>query len=76
MHFTQDSSINTPHFLKLILDKMARGVKYESKKPETSLYHHSLIKILIVAELSKRNNSSEDLLIENLPGEETQVKWR
>lgn len=70
MHFTEDFSIDIPHFLKLSLHKMARGVQSEGKKSETSLYHHSLINILIVVELSKRKKSWEDFLIENLLGEE------
>jgi len=71
MHFTEDCSINIPHFLKLSLHKMAKGVQSKGKKLKTSLYHHSLIKILIVAELSKRKKSWEEFLIENFPGEET-----
>lgn len=53
---------------------MARGVKSKGKKLDTSLYHHSLIKILIVAELSKRKKSWEDIPIEKFLGEETRVK--
>lgn len=68
MHFTEDCSINIPHFLKLSLHNMVRGVQSKGKKSNNSLYHHSLIKILIVAKLSKRKKSLEDFLIENFLG--------
>lgn len=69
-HFTEEYLINIPHFLKLSPHKMARGVKSKGKKPNTFLYFHNLIKILIVAKLTKRKNSCEDFLIENFLGEE------
>lgn len=56
---------------------MARGVQLQGRKPRTALYHHSLIKILLVAELKKRKKSWEDFLIEEFPGQEGQTKgWK
>lgn len=56
---------------------MEKGVQSHGKKPETALYHHSLIKILLVAEIRKRKWSWEDFLIEAFPGQETQIKgWQ
>jgi hypothetical protein len=39
------------------LGKMARGMIYTSKKPETSLCHHEIIKMLVRHELRKKNTS-------------------
>jgi hypothetical protein len=44
------------------LSKMARGVKYSSNKPKTSIYHHGLMKLLVVHELRKRGCSWKKLL--------------
>jgi hypothetical protein len=52
-HFEDGPKINFPYFLWMSLSKMARGVKSASKKLETSLYHHGLMKLLVVYELKK-----------------------
>jgi hypothetical protein len=49
---------------------MVRGVKFSSKKPKTNLYHHGLMKLLVVHELRKRGNSWKKLLTENIAQEE------
>lgn len=54
-HLFEDRRINIPHLLRLSLYKMATGVQFESKNPKTPIYHHSLIKMIVVAELSKRH---------------------
>lgn len=76
VHFTEGRHLNIPYFLRLSLHKMAKRIQSYSKKPETALYHHSLIKILLVAELKKQKRSWEDFLIEAFPGQETQTKGR
>jgi hypothetical protein len=43
-HFEGGPQIDFPHFLWMSLNKMVRGVKSASKKPETSLHHLGLIK--------------------------------
>jgi hypothetical protein len=53
-HFEGGPYIDFPHFLWMSLNKMVRGVKSASKKPETSLYHHGLMKLLVVHELRKQ----------------------
>jgi hypothetical protein len=53
LHFEGGPQIDFPHFLWMSLNKMVRGVKSSSKKPETSLYHHGLMKLLVVHELRK-----------------------
>jgi len=55
---------------------MAKGVYSHDKKPKIALYHHSLIKILLVSKLKKWKRSWEDFLIEAFPGQETQTKGR
>lgn len=64
-HFIEDSQMNVPHFLRLSLHKMARGVQSEGNNPETAIYHHSLIKMIIVVELSKRRKSWKTSSLKN-----------
>jgi hypothetical protein len=47
LHFEDGLQINFPYFLWMSLGKMVRGVRSSSKKPETSLYHHGIIKLLV-----------------------------
>lgn len=54
--------------------KWKKRAQYGSKNPETVTYHHNLIKIIIVEKLRRRHKSWEDFLIDNLLGEETQIK--
>jgi hypothetical protein len=57
LHFEGGPKMNFPYFLWMSLSKMARGVRSTSKKIETSLYHHGLMKLLVVSELKKRGSS-------------------
>jgi hypothetical protein len=52
---------------------MVRGVKSASKKPETSLHHHGLIKLLVVHALRTQGGSWKQLLQQNF-GEEGMSK--
>lgn len=60
--FEGGPKVNFPFFLWKILQNMLKGVKSMFKKLETSLYHHGLIKLLIVHELRKRNGSWKNFL--------------
>jgi hypothetical protein len=51
------------------LNNMVRGVKSASKKLETSLYHHGMMKILVVHELRKWDISWKKFLTENFSHE-------
>jgi hypothetical protein len=62
LHFEGGPKIDFPHFIWMSLNKLVRGVKYASKNPETSLYHHGLMKLLLVHELRKQGNSWKKLL--------------
>jgi hypothetical protein len=61
--------IELPHFIWMSLNKMVRGVKSASKKPETSLYHHGMMKLLVVHELRKIDSSCKKLLTEKISQE-------
>jgi hypothetical protein len=56
-HFEGGPQINFPYFLWMSLKKMARGVRSISKKPETSLHHHGLIKLLVFHSLKTQGGS-------------------
>jgi hypothetical protein len=62
LHFEGGPQIEFPHFIWMSLNKMVRVIKSGSKKPKTSLYHHGLMKLLVVQELRKRDNSWNKLL--------------
>jgi hypothetical protein len=61
-HFEGGPQIDFPHFLWMSLNKMVRGVKSTSKKPETSIHHHGLMKLLVVHALRKQGSSWKQLL--------------
>jgi hypothetical protein len=61
-HFEGGPQINFPYFLWMSLKKMARGVRPVSKKLETRLHHHGLIKLLVVHALKKQVGSWKQLL--------------
>jgi hypothetical protein len=61
-HFEGGPQIDFPHFLWMSLKNMVRGVRSVSKKPETSLNHHGLIKLLVVHALRTQGGSWKKLL--------------
>jgi hypothetical protein len=62
LHFEGGPQIDFPHFIWMSLNKMVRGVKSASKRPKTSLYHHGLMKLLVIHELRKQDISWKKLL--------------
>ena len=64
MHFTRVRMLSLPYFLFRNIEKMAHFVQ---KKPYpqqmSSLYHYSLIKIIVLHHLSLLNISWENLLL-------------
>jgi hypothetical protein len=64
-HFEGGPQIDFPHFLWMSLNKMVRGVKSASKKPETNIHHHGLMKLLVVHALRKQGSSWKQLLQQN-----------
>jgi hypothetical protein len=67
--FEGGPQIDFPHFLWMSLNNMVRGVKSSSKKPETSLHHHGLIKILVVHALRTQGGIWKQLLQQNFSQE-------
>jgi hypothetical protein len=53
------------------LKKMVRGVRSVSKKPETSLHHHGLIKLLVVHALKTQGGSWKQLLQQSFAQEKS-----
>jgi hypothetical protein len=72
-HFEGGPQINFPHFLWMSLMKMTRGVRSVSKKPETSLHHHSLIKILVVHALKTQGGRWKRFLQQSFAREKDEV---
>ena len=50
-HFVLGKELNFPYFLLKSLRKMCRGVQKSTSNPKSNVFHHGLIKVLIVAEL-------------------------
>jgi hypothetical protein len=53
------------------LKKMARGVRSLSKKPETILHHHGLIKLLVIRALKIQGGSWKQLLQQSFAQEKS-----
>ena len=53
LHFTGRISLDFPFYLHRSLEKMADKVQAKSEGCETSLFHHGLMKLLILNELQK-----------------------
>jgi hypothetical protein len=70
LHFEGGPKMNFPYFLWMSLSKMARGVRSTSKKIETSLYHHGLMKLLVVSELKKRGSRWKQFITRDFTLEE------
>ena len=55
MHFTGRSPLNLPFFLYRSLGKMADNVQAKTDHPKSSLFHFSLVNLMVVEELGKLN---------------------
>ena len=53
LHFTGKASIDLPFYLFRSLSKMCDKVQLRKEACETSLFHHGLIKLLVLHELQK-----------------------
>jgi hypothetical protein len=56
LHFTGKESMNLPFYLFRSIGKMSDRVQAKSKQVDTSVFHYSLIKMLVFEELKKTNN--------------------
>jgi hypothetical protein len=59
MHFTGKKPLNLPYYLFRSLGKMVDRVQVRRDQGEPSLFHFSLIKLLVLEELRKRNQDWE-----------------
>jgi hypothetical protein len=57
LHFTGKKPLNMPYYLLKILTKMASKVQAKPQKASNSLFHHGLIKLIVLEELSRRDKT-------------------
>jgi len=62
LHFKGTQRMNLPFYLWKSLIKMATRVQTHPKDINTSLFHHSLIKLLVEGEVRKKNQTWEQFL--------------
>jgi hypothetical protein len=60
MHFTCKKNLNIPYYLCRRLGKMTDKVQAKYKQVEPNLFHFSLIKLLVLEELKKKNKEWSD----------------
>ena len=63
-HFEFSRLLNFPFYFWKSLGKMASQVRKNIENPTHSLYHHGLIKMLILAELKKKDQVWEQFIYE------------
>jgi hypothetical protein len=57
LHFIGKKPINMPYYLLKSLTNMASKVQAKPQKASNSLFHHGLIKLIVLEELSKGNKT-------------------
>jgi hypothetical protein len=62
MHFTGRKPLNLPYYLFRSLGNMENKVQVTRDQGEPSLFHFSLIKLLVLEDLRKRNRDWEDFV--------------
>jgi len=62
LHFTGKTSIDIPFYLFRSLGKMCDKVQYKKDNYETSLFHHGLIKLLVLDSLNKIGRDWESFI--------------
>ena len=68
MHFTIQKPLNMCNYLCRSLAKMSERIQMKNKEHYPSLFHHSLIKIIVLHQLTKKNMTWESFL-------EIALKW-
>jgi hypothetical protein len=61
-HFTGRNPLNLPHYLHRSLTKMAQKVQAKPEKENNRLFHHGLIKLIVMEELQRREKTWDYLL--------------
>ena len=72
LHFTRMISLDFPFFLFQSLAKMADKVQMKAQYCETSLFHHGLVKLIVLHELQRINREWSTFLFLCGFGVETQ----
>jgi len=57
LHFSGEKPLNMPYYLLKILTKMASKVHAKHQKASNSLFHHGLIKLIVLEEMSRRDKT-------------------
>jgi len=63
LHFTGKDEMNIPFYLLRSMGKMSDRVQAKSKAVDTSVFHSGLIRMLVMAELRKRNIPWEQVIV-------------
>jgi hypothetical protein len=71
---SQVKPLNMPFYLLKSLTKMASKVQAKPQKASNSLFHHGLIKLIVLEELNRRNKTWDFLLFWGEFGQEVQPK--
>jgi hypothetical protein len=75
-HFTGKNPLNLPHYLHRSLTKMAQKVQAKPEKINNRLFHHGLIKLIVMGELQRRERTWNYLLLWGELEQEIQPKGR
>ena len=65
-HFVNQQFLNFPFYFLKILEKMSSQVRRNIVNPMGSLYHHNLVKFLILRQLKERNQNWENFVFKFL----------
>ena len=63
MHLNGSLKLNLPFYLLKSLQKMVTWVQTHPKHTARSIYHHGLIKLVLISDLSKEGRSWESFLL-------------
>jgi hypothetical protein len=74
LHFTGKQPMNMPFYLLKSLTKMASKVQDKPQTTSNSLFHHGLIKLIVLEELSRRNKTWDYIFFWGEFGPEVQPK--
>jgi hypothetical protein len=73
-HFTGKCPLNLPHYLHRSLTKMSHQVQAKPDKVHNRIFHHGLIKLIVMEELQRREKTWDYLLFWGEFGQEIQPK--
>ena len=62
LHVNGKSKLNLPYYLFNILENIATRVKNNTNHTSHSIFHHGIVKLLVLTELGKQNRSWQHFL--------------